>query len=125
MGTAKACIDCMNEVGLGAQPRRAGGAARRWQEELPEATVALLATFGQDIVRTGQNTVDSAKDYRVYVAQGLVLLAEGTPWTDLDTSVRSGCRSFLRWAKTARPDTGAGRAALETALGALERANAR
>ena len=95
----------MNEVGLGAPPRKAVGPVRRWQDELPEATVALLAGFGNDIVRSGQNSEDSANDYRGYVAQALVLLGEGTAWPDLDSNVKSGCRSFMRWAKAARPGT--------------------
>ncbi len=125
MGTAKACVECMNEVGLGARPRKTGGPVRRWQDELPEATVAMLADFGADIVRTGQNTVDSANDYRAYAAQALVRLAEGTAWADLDTNVKSGCRSFMRWAQTARPRSPARQAALDTARRVFETANAR
>lgn len=125
MGSAKSCVECMNEVGLGATPRRSVGNARRWQDELPEATVALLAEFGRDIVRLGQNTPDSANDYRGYVAQALVLLTEGTAWADLDTNVRSGSRSFMRWAEGARPATSAGQAALDSARHVFATAGAR
>jgi len=125
MGTAKACIECMNEVGLGAAARKATGPIRRWQDELPEATVGLLADFGNDIVRLGQNTRDSADDYRGYVAQALVLLAEGIAWADLDTNVRSGGRSFMRWAEGARSATAAGQAALDSARHVFATAGAR
>lgn len=125
MGSAKSCVECMNEVGLGAAPRRTTGAARRWQDELDEATVALLVEFGKDIVRSGQNTPDSANDYRGYVAQALVLLTEGTAWADLDTNVRSGSRSFMRWAEGAHPATAAAQAALASAREVFARAEAR
>lgn len=125
MGNARSCVDCMNEVGLGAPPRKFVGPVRRWQDELPEATVALLVGFGNDIVRSGQNSADSANDYRGYVAQALVLLGEGTAWPDLDSNVKSGCRSFMRWAKAARPGTPAQQTALDTALQVLAAAGAR
>lgn len=116
----------MNEVGLGsAQPRTGRGAVWRWQDELPEATITLLIEYNDAIVRARQNTVDSAKDYRGYVAQALVLLRAGTRWVDLDTNVKSGCRSFLRWASTAHPQRPALQAALNDALGTLKDAGAR
>lgn len=125
MRSAKSCVECMEEVGLGSASRRATKPVRRWQDELPKATVAMLVDFADDIVRAGQNTADSAKDYRGYVAQALVLLAERTAWVDLDTNVKSGCRSFIRWAGTARPSDPARRAALEAARDAFASAGAR
>ncbi len=85
----------------------------------------MLVDFGDDIVRSGHNSVDSAKDYRGYVDQALVLLEEGTAWADLDSNVKSGCRSFMRWAKTARPGSPARQAGLDTARQAFAAAGAR
>lgn len=125
MGSAKACVECMNEVGLGAVPRATRTQGRRWQDELPDATRAMLTDFGAHLVRTGQNTEDSADDYRGYVAQAVIRLGERASWDDLSSDVKAGCRAFIRWAPHARLTSIARQSACEAVMRVLEAADAR